>query len=350
MLEGSWCPECYYERSHKYTCDSEFFSRDTEESFYVAGFLAADGWKTRKGGGAYTLGLQLAKKDFDHLAKIRDAMKSDAKFYYQERTKNSTKTYSYIIRNKTIYNDLKRFGVIENKTYIMTMPDWLKDHALVRHFIRGYVDGDGSFSVAKNKEQKPHILFGMRGTVEFLNSIYEIFKRENIIQREHIISPKHGKKYKAFDKLQCAGNGVCSRIYEYLYKGAAISLDRKDDLVKKAVGWAVHGTGKRKDRKRTALPISKEILLEKARELKSQKEIAKYFNCTPANISWHVKFYDIRKEMDKAIGKYKKEDIIRLYGLLGTYAAVARHVGMTKTRISQIIKEVEREHNHLLLK
>ncbi len=28
---------------YKYTCDDDFFSRDTEEAFYWAGFIAADG-------------------------------------------------------------------------------------------------------------------------------------------------------------------------------------------------------------------------------------------------------------------------------------------------------------------
>lgn len=81
------------------------------------------------------------------------------------------------------------------------------------------------------------------------------------------------------------------------------------------------------------------MLLEKAKELKNQRKIAKYFGCTAANISWHIKEYNIREEMNKALGKISKEEIVRLYNLLGTKVAVAKHVGLTKARICQVIKE-----------
>ena len=44
IKEGSWCKGCFFDKIRKYDVDHNFFSRDTEESFYWAGFIAADGW------------------------------------------------------------------------------------------------------------------------------------------------------------------------------------------------------------------------------------------------------------------------------------------------------------------
>lgn len=343
ILEGSWCPKCYMDNCRKYKCNDAFFSQDTEESFYVAGFLAADGWKTRKSGGAYTIGLELAKKDFEHLVKIRELMGSDAKLSYRERERKGTATFSYtfIVRSKQMYEDLERFGVIESKTYIYDMPEWLKSHQLVHHFLRGYIDGDGCFAYAQNKGQKKHVNFSMRGTAEMLTSFNNIMIANKIITNEHNISPKVGMKYAAFDKLQYSGNGVCLKMYDYLYNNATIYLKRKRDIVEKSKHWAVYGTGKRRAIKSTAVNITADDLLEKARELKSQKKIAEYFGCSSANISWLTKDYGIRSQMQKAMGKFDESEIVKLYGTLKTKAAVARHVGLTKSRVGQIIKKHE---------
>lgn len=342
ILEGSWCPECYMETCRKYKCNDEFFSKNTEASFYVAGFLAADGWKN-KNNGAYAICLELAKKDFKHLIKIRDLMESDAKLSYRERKSPSSDTitysYTFIVRSKQMYKDLERFNIVENKTYIYDMPEWLKNHEMVHHFMRGFVDGDGCFNYAQNKGQKKHVNFSMRGTAEFLTSFNSILVKNKIVINEHDITPKVGHQYAAFDKLQYSGNGICSKMYDYLYEDATIYLERKKEIAYAAKELVVYGTRKRRARKSTALNITKEDLLEKAKELKSQKKIAEYFGCTPANISWLIKDYDIRKDMDKALGKISKEDVIELYKILGTKTAVARHVGLTKSRVGQILKE-----------
>lgn len=345
IVEGSWCPECYEETRRKYKCNDAFFSQNAEDSFYVAGFLAADGWKTKKGGGAYAVGLHLAKKDFKHLVRMRDLMGSNAKLMYREGKSPSSDTitysYSFVIRSKQMYKDLERFNIVENKTYIYNMPEWLKTHSLVHHFLRGYIDGDGCFNIAQNKGQKKHINFSMRGTAEMLTSFNDIMVTNGIIVNEHDISPKVGFKYAAFDKLQYSGNNTCSKLYDFLYNDATIYLERKHDIAAKSKEWIVYGTGRRRARKSTALNITADDLLQKAKELKSQKKIAEHFGCSSANISWLVKDYGIRSKMQKAMGKVDESEIVELYGALKTKAAVARHVGLTKARICQIIKKHE---------
>src|SRR6202012_4195146 len=61
-----------YEQHYKgiYTCDHNFFSQDTEQSFYLAGFVAADG-SLQKRKYSKILKITLSEKDQSHLEKIK---------------------------------------------------------------------------------------------------------------------------------------------------------------------------------------------------------------------------------------------------------------------------------------
>jgi hypothetical protein len=93
IIRGCWCPKCSHGRGNrKYDLDHDFFSNDTEESFYVAGFLAADGWKIHRSLNSYVIGLSLAAKDVDHLKIIRDLMKCTSPIKFRERYRSQLPT------------------------------------------------------------------------------------------------------------------------------------------------------------------------------------------------------------------------------------------------------------------
>jgi hypothetical protein len=338
IVEGRWCPRCGHQSGRKYEVDHEFFSRDTEESFYVAGFLAADGWKTKRSGGGFSIGLQLCAKDLEHLKNIKKLIGCTTPLKFRKR-KNTTGTtsfsYTFVANSKQCYNDLERFGVVENKTYVLRLPEWLSKHKLVHHFMRGYIDGDGCFITSTNQAR-----FSMRGTKEFLESFHRVLLEVGVCDEDRDIIANRGKKWLAFGKLQYGGNRVISKIYDFLYHDATIFLPRKEEIARKAKELAVYGdVDKKRKRRSTSLPITKEILLEKARELKSGQKIAKFFGCTSANISWWIKTLDIKKEFDIAVGRLDYEKVYKTYLDLGNYAAVGKIFGVTGARVSQIVKE-----------
>lgn len=343
ILEGSWCPECAIENNRKYHVNHDFFATDTEESFYIAGFLAADGWKTRTSD-SYHIGLKLCKEDLNHLIKIKNYLSNDAILKYSEGkspgSDNVTYAYKLGLNSKKMFDDLIRFNVVERKTYIYQMPEWLISHPLVHHFMRGYADGDGCFGLAQNKGQSPHVLFCMRGTMELLTQYNQILTDAGVVKEKHSITQKRGAKRAAFDTLRYSGNTVCSRLYDFLYKDATLYLERKKEIAEKAKDLAIESTGKMRKRPESKYNITKEALLEKAAELKSQKKIAEYFQCTPSNISFMINSYNIREEMNKALGKFTKEDIHNMYKTLGTATAVGKYFGITASRVSQILKEI----------
>lgn len=347
IVKGSWCPHCGHQKGRLYDVDHAFFSRDNEASFYVAGFLAADGWKTKKSGGGFSVCLTLAVKDESHIRLIKDLMKctSPLKFrtrknlHYKENTTNKKNclSYTFIANSKQLYSDLEKFGVVENKTYIMKMNDWLINHPLVHHFMRGYIDGDGSFT---NIGPDNHIQFHMRGTKIFLDQFHSILLKNGVAKDEKIIEANAGKKEKVFGILRYNGNVILSKMYNFLYKDTNYFLNRKEEIVKKACDLVVYGdVPKKRKSKKTALSITKEKLLEKARDLKSATKIGKYFGCTAANISWWAKNLGIQDEYRKIIIKTDCDVVLKRYGELKNYSAVAKEIGITRERVSQIVKK-----------
>ena len=221
-----------------YKSDQNFFSKETEESFYVAGFLAADGCvKSRKspsqkyGEPRHEVYIGLSKNDKEHLEKIRKILSAETPIR-DYLVKNSTRNSNWkdiwkseiSITSKQMFDDLARFNIVPRKTLIYTIPDWMKNHSLKHHFLRGYNDGDGSFywALSKGKIEK-QLYFSLRGTTEFLMSVRDILEKEcNLPHRETEIriSSGHGV-------LEYGGNKVVKKICNFLYKDATIYLDRK---------------------------------------------------------------------------------------------------------------------------
>ena len=144
-----------YDKKNIYSFDKDFFKKDTPESFYVAGFLAADGWLYKKKDGinglSYIIGLSLKEEDKSHIEAIQKLLKSNHKLH-KRVIKNSKRdplyndsiTYTLQICSKDLFNDIKRFGLLPKKSLTYKMPQQLLDHKYIKYFLLGYFDGDGS--------------------------------------------------------------------------------------------------------------------------------------------------------------------------------------------------------------
>lgn len=224
-----------YDRQVHYNCDHDFFSRDDEESFYVAGFIAADGCvkdrKSSAGNIRYEVAIALSKTDKSHLEKIKNLLGADNPIHdcLVKNSKynsdwNDTWKSEICITSKQMVDDLKRFNIVPRKSLIYTFPELMKTHPLKHHFLRGYHDGDGSIYTTLGKGKKtPQVYFSLRGTPEFLTDVRYILEQEcNLDVREKPIriSSGHGC-------LEYGGNGIVGKITDYLYRDATIYLDRK---------------------------------------------------------------------------------------------------------------------------
>ena len=151
--------------------ETVFDNIDTEEKAYWLGFIFADGniatlrsiTKPRYG---FELGLQLS--DYDHLKKFNKFMK------HEDENHVATDSYRcrWIVSNKHLWETLNSYGCTPRKSLTLKFPDFsiFKDKSLIRHFIRGYFDGDGSLGVYKNDVPSISLL----GTKDFLTTIQNL--------------------------------------------------------------------------------------------------------------------------------------------------------------------------------
>lgn len=276
-----------------YSCDENFFSKDDEESFYWAGFLAADGSICKKGKDhAFVLKLALATKDLIHLEKFKKALNSDSPIKNYVVTNEQNVTYYssvFVIYSKKLCDDLARFNVIPNKTFILTFPEWIKTHKLVHHYIRGYIDGDGCFSkyCAKNRNVT-QTTFNVVGTIDFLTNIHHIIDNKcNFIPYVRKII-KHKKEKVA--RLAYSGNRIISTITDFVYKDATIFLERKYKSAMLSKTYMVN-----------KIPPSKDELINTYKELGNQKAVAQKFGYSIGHIHCLMKRYDLTKSYNKRI-------------------------------------------------
>lgn len=210
-----------------YTCNDDLFSQDTPESFYWAGFIAADGCVKLHNKKYKRLSIALEQKDHIHVEKFKRTISFTGPVHVIER-KDCTSS-EICISSEKIFDDLARFNIVPRKSLILTFPEWLEKHELVNHFMRGYFDGDGSFytSIGKNRTVK-QLYFGLRGTKEFL-MIYK-----NILERSCELKPndKKPRANSGIFTLEYGGNQKVKTIRDFLYNNSIneTRLDRKYNL------------------------------------------------------------------------------------------------------------------------
>jgi hypothetical protein len=212
-----------------YPCNDDFFSSLNELSLYWAGFLAADGSVRKTSAKSRVLLLTLANKDRTHLELFKKHLDAQSPIF--EVTSGNSQQGKITITSSKIFDDLANFNIVQNKTLVYEFPQWLTEHTLVHHFMRGYVDGDGCFRIRhRGKCQNPHVYMSLRGTEIFLRDFKSILEDRCSLTNDVSI---------IFDcrigKIEYGGNKTTSKIASFLYKDATIFLPRKYEIAKKSL-------------------------------------------------------------------------------------------------------------------
>lgn len=128
-----------------------------EEQAYLLGFIFADGCVNEE---RHTLSININKQDQYIIDLLKDispeAYTREQKSYKSIATvrDRQVKNHGNIrtnISSKILIEDLKKYGVIQNKTYTDMHLPIVSDDILLKHFIRGYFDGDGCFTYSIRK-------------------------------------------------------------------------------------------------------------------------------------------------------------------------------------------------------
>lgn len=208
-----------------YTYDHSYFHEiNTEEKAYWLGFIYADGGIRNDIGDTYQLIIDLAASDGNHLKKFNKSLGGNLQIAYTERLyKPNGKIYKHaIIRvsSKEMVGDLIAMGATPCKSFIIQFPELRED--LIRHFIRGYFDGDGCISAPKRKDgTKPYIRASfVSGSANFLKDLRHILYENGI----HSYFSKNEQKY---IELTIGAMNDVDMFFHYIYDDATIYLDRK---------------------------------------------------------------------------------------------------------------------------
>jgi len=134
----------------KYTRDDDYFEHPNLENSYWAGFIAADGCVSKMSDTYQSLNIGLSIKDKKHLLKFKKSISYNGKL--RNYTKN--KSVYLTIYSCQITNDLlNNFNITSQKTYTLQPPNLIEEN-LIKAYIIGYLDGDGSIGWQKIKKGK----------------------------------------------------------------------------------------------------------------------------------------------------------------------------------------------------
>jgi hypothetical protein len=206
--------------NRRYKVNHDYFNViDTQEKAYWLGFLFADGYiRERKSGNS--LELKLSVKDYDHLLLFRECIgsnhlvkESQSKVKYNGGVSISNMIHLAMYSSKLV-NSIRKQGVHSRKTFTIERPNIEK--GMMSHFIRGYFDGDGSFSFNPEKYSiKTQIV-----------SASEDFKKFIINELED-----NNIKINLYSdiKLQIQNKMDNKKFYDYIYNNAKIYLKRKKE-------------------------------------------------------------------------------------------------------------------------
>lgn len=199
--------------SRKYYINDNYFETiDSEDKAYFLGFMFADGYNNTDKGEAR---LKLHTKDIEILKLFSEKLQTNKPLRYD-------RTYIYLaIENNKISTDLARHGCVKAKTHILKFPQ-LEDK-LIRHFIRGYFDGDGC--VTWNKKRKS-LYFSIVANEKFLTDIQNLLMI-NVDLSKTKFSQRHKNRNNFIMTMVYGGRFNCQKIFHYLYNDATIYLTRK---------------------------------------------------------------------------------------------------------------------------
>lgn len=132
-----------HKKPRKYYVDEAFFENWSNEMAYILGWFFSDG---NVSSDKRTFRLKISFKDKEILEKMNLFLRSDSPIRIIKQhvpSKKYVSTYALlIIHSRKICHDLINLGCVPNKMHKFNIPEM--PQAFLKHFIRGYFDGDGS--------------------------------------------------------------------------------------------------------------------------------------------------------------------------------------------------------------
>lgn len=201
----------------KYNLNIDYFKYiDSEHKAYWLGYLYADGNVLNGDGRKYTVRLFADEKDVDALEKLRQSLESNKPIHWSKPS--STGRMGCVeLCGKKLVEDVMKHGLIPNKTFKLTFPTSIPKE-LLRHFIRGYLDGDGCI------QYEPPVV-SLVGTESFCKSLRDFFSKE--LRIRFYLGCRHKERDNNIRYISIGGRHQVKTLLDWIYKDSTIYLDRK---------------------------------------------------------------------------------------------------------------------------
>lgn len=208
-------------RQPKYNYDIHFFKHiDTEAKAYFLGLLAADGYML-EGNKNQGFRIKLYLIDREMLVKFGEAIG-----WTNPTIQKSTGTgWQITVSSHTMFEDLGQLGVVPRKSLILKFCDRVPDD-LIRHYIRGYFDGDGCVSWVRTRVG-PRLYLTFAGTNEMLTEIESYLHLKLGVKKKRIYTRPNQRIH----ILQYTSQPEVATIATHFYRNATYFLQRKFNII-----------------------------------------------------------------------------------------------------------------------
>jgi hypothetical protein len=218
--------------NRRFDVNHSYFSIiDSEKKAYWLGFLFADGCVRQTKSGSQVV-LKLSNKDENHLIKFKEELKSEHKIVYHKnktKTKKGFDSYSdnclIRINSNELVNDLIKQGCKPRKTFIIDRPNI--DEKYLKHFIRGYYDGDGNFFYSE--DTKLSVVTIVCASKKFRTFIIDTISK----------IPNIGKIHEDDSRYTIKITNIVGIVnfLSYIYDDSKVELTRKKEYYEKYRGY-----------------------------------------------------------------------------------------------------------------
>lgn len=209
----------------KYTLNKCYFDNiDSEDKAYFLGLLYADGNNYTKTG---RISISLQEQDKHILESFNNQIQANRSLTLRNRNLKNNKhknQYRLDIVNKYMSEKLDNLGCINAKSLTLKFPsDTQVPTQLLRHFIRGMWDGDGSIIVLTSDNYKRYFRSSITSTLNVCQNIqYILLNTFNI--KSSIIDYTCNNTTKSLVVSGFANNSI---FLSWLYKDCIFYLERK---------------------------------------------------------------------------------------------------------------------------
>lgn len=185
---------------------------DTQEKAYLLGLFYSDG---NVGVNQTQCRIELKLEDKELIFNLQKLFPF---FYihYDRGIKIELGNYSKKLKEDLIFNGCLPRKSFENKDnlHIPTI-----DNSIIRHFIRGYFDGDGGCTLTISGEKTQKRVYIYSASIPFLKEIKEFLASNMILSKV--------KTYNKIGKLEISTSSY-NEFYSLLYEDSTIFMDRKE--------------------------------------------------------------------------------------------------------------------------